>query len=66
MHFIIDRFENEYALVEMENKTIVSLPKILLPINAKEGDILEISILKNLTEQRRKEIKKLSDELWND
>lgn len=66
MKFIIDRFEEEYVLVELDNKSIISLPKILLPSEAKEGDILEIIIDKKLTESRRNEIQKLSNELWDD
>lgn len=37
--YIIDRFEGEYAVVEMDEETI-SIPLCALPAEAKEGDVL--------------------------
>ncbi len=40
---VIDRFEGEYALIEM-NRRIFHIPKVLLPKGAKEGDVLTMQI----------------------
>jgi len=60
---IIDRFEGEYAVVEMEDKIMVNIPKCLIP-ESQEGDIIRIEIDKNETELRKKDIKKLMNDLW--
>ena len=39
----IDRFEGEYALIEM-NRRIFHIPKVLLPKGAKEGDVIKMQI----------------------
>jgi len=37
---IIDRFEGKYAVCELEDKSIINVPKYKLPLNCKEGDCL--------------------------
>lgn len=37
---IIDRFEEKYAICEMEDKSSVKIPKYKLPLHCKEGDCL--------------------------
>ena len=37
---IIDRFEEKYAICELEDKSIVKIPKYKLPLHSKEGDCL--------------------------
>lgn len=66
MKFIIDRFEGDFAVVELDNKQIIDVPKILLPENAKEGDILNISIDEKATEIRRKRIQDKFNSLFSD
>ena len=63
MKIIIDRFEGEYAVVEMEDRTMVNLPRVLLP-GAKEGDIIRIEIDVEETEKRKREMEKRMDALW--
>lgn len=53
MRLIIDRFEEEFAVVELENKEMVNLPRSIFPIEAKEGDIIKIIIDEEETEIRR-------------
>ena len=36
----IDRFEGNYAICEMADQTMVSIPKYKLPLGCKEGDHL--------------------------
>lgn len=63
MRVIVDRIEGKYAVVELDDKSTVDLPLVLLP-GANEGDIVNITIDKELTEQRREEIKKKLNDLW--
>lgn len=63
MKVIIDRFEGEFAVVEIDNGKFANLPKILVP-DAKEGDVIEISVDRNETQSRKKKINKLMDDLF--
>ena len=65
MKVIIDRFEGEYAIVEIEIGKFVNIPKILLP-NAKEGDVVKIEIDKSETELQRKKIENLMEKVFKD
>lgn len=63
MQVIIDRFEGKFAVVELPDRTMANIPRILLP-EAKEGDVINISIDVAATEVRKNKIKKLMDEVW--
>ncbi len=63
MQVIIDRFEGAYAIVELPDKTMANIPKTLLP-DAKEGDVINITVDKNATEKRRKDIQSLMNDVW--
>ncbi|MBE7121666.1 DUF3006 domain-containing protein [Bacillus cereus] len=65
---IIDRFEGEIAVIEINNSTI-DVPKFKLPSTAKEGDVLIIeddnyTIDKDETDKRRREIQDLMNKLF--
>ncbi|HHT25146.1 MAG TPA: DUF3006 domain-containing protein [Clostridiaceae bacterium] len=63
MIMIIDRFENEYAVCEIEGE-IINIKKSLLPPVAKEGDVIRVSFEIDQAETaKRKEnvAEKLSD-----
>lgn len=64
MKVIIDRFEGNYAIVELENRSTVDMPKKLIPEGAKEGDVLSIEIATDETNRRKERIKKLMDDLF--
>ena len=64
MKVIIDRFEGDFAVVELDNREMVDLRRKLVPIDAVEGDVLEIKINKQETESRRQRIEKLCKDLW--
>lgn len=69
MNVIIDRFEENYAVCEKEDRTMMDIKKNDLPSEAKEGDVLNIdnnmiTIDVEGTEKRRREIKKLTEDLW--
>ncbi|WP_313129764.1 DUF3006 domain-containing protein [Anaerocolumna sp.] len=38
--YIIDRFEDDYAICEAEDKSFVHIPKSSLPEHSKEGDCI--------------------------
>lgn len=63
----IDRFEGEYALIEM-NRRIFHIPKVLLPKGAREGDVIKIQITvdKGATEKQKQTADKLADSLFKD
>ena len=66
MKFTVDKFESEYAIVELEDKALSSIPLILLPQDAKEGDVLEISINIEETKKRKTEAQALIGELFQE
>ena len=63
MTVIIDRFEGEYAIVEIEVGKTIPVPKLLFP-HAQEGDVVKIEIQKDETHQRKEHIQTLMDELF--
>lgn len=63
LKFTIDRFEGEFAIVELESNEIVSIPRKILAKEAKEGDIIRVSIEKEETESRKIQIQKKFDNL---
>lgn len=56
MKFILDRIEGEIAVVELDTEEMLDIPLQLLPKEVKEGDVLEIKILIEETEERKKRI----------
>jgi len=70
MKVIIDRIEGKFAVCEKEDRRMLDIEKIKVPITAKEGDVLNIDngiITINLQEtvKRKKEIEELTKDLWN-
>ncbi|NTW96628.1 MAG: DUF3006 domain-containing protein [Erysipelotrichaceae bacterium] len=63
MKVIIDRFEGDYAVVELPNETFIDVPKALFP-DAKEGDVIDVSVDKEDTERRKAKIEELMKELF--
>ncbi len=63
MRVIINRFEGDYAVVEIEEGKFVNLPKILVE-EAKEGDVVDISVNSSETEKRKIEVQNLMDQLF--
>jgi len=62
---IIDRFEGEFAVVELSDKTFINIPLSELPKGSEEGDVLKLRIDQKETEKRKERIKDLMDDLWN-
>ena len=64
---IIDRFEGDIAVVEIDRKT-QDFPKSIFPKEAEVGDvvIIEVKVDKKETEKLRREIEELMNEVWED
>lgn len=65
MTFTIDRIEENYLIVELENGKIINLPKELIP-NAKENDIYTIALNKDEMKKRKNTINNLINDLFID
>ena len=63
MKVIVDRFEGDYAVVEIAIGKCVNIPRVLVP-DSKEGDIIKIEIEKEETEERKKYIKDLMNNVF--
>ncbi|AZO96054.1 DUF3006 domain-containing protein [Halocella sp. SP3-1] len=64
---IIDRFEADKAVIEFskgDDIVIFDIPRLALPVDVGEGDILRIEINKDASQNRKKEMQKLSDGLF--
>ncbi|MBU3129473.1 DUF3006 domain-containing protein [Clostridium tagluense] len=70
MKGIIDRFEGNYAVVELQGGKTINIDKRKLPIEVQEGTVIEISesitIDNEETLKRKKEIEKLTEGLWDE
>jgi Protein of unknown function (DUF3006) len=64
---IIDRFEGDIAVVEINGKT-QDFPKSIFPKEAEVGDlvIIEVTVDKKATVKLRREIEELMNEVWED
>ncbi|ADQ47188.1 hypothetical protein Calkro_2367 [Caldicellulosiruptor kronotskyensis 2002] len=60
---LIDRFEGNFAIVELEGRKMVAVPIEIVPEDAKEGDVLVISIDVQSTQEREQRIKNLFESL---
>ncbi len=65
MEVIIDRFEGEYAIVEININEFAKISKALLP-KAKEGDVINIVLDKTASKKRNKIISSLVNDLFED
>lgn len=65
---IIDRFEDDFAVVEMEDGNMENILMSKIPRNAKEGYVLNIDerITINYEETKRKQsnIEKITKDMW--
>ena len=65
MKVIIDRFEGDYAVVELDIGHFVNMPKELV-LDAREGDVVEITVNHQETEKRKEHIQDLMNDLFED
>ncbi len=64
MKFIIDRFEGDFAVVQLQSGKMCNIPKILIP-DANEGDVIDIHIDKEETQKRKDNISKKFNSLFD-
>ncbi len=64
MRVVIDRIEEDVAILEKDDGSFESMPKRLIPPDAKEGDVLQIIVDRESTVDRKEEITSLMEELW--
>lgn len=64
MKVIIDRFEGEYAVVELEDGSMVDMFKTLIPSNAKEGSVITILCDDSETKDRQEKMKTKMNSLF--
>lgn len=68
----IDRFEGEWAIVEMENGKFMDIPRDSMPPNAVEGSVIfmdkrgEIHVSTEETQSQRERVIDLMDKLFED
>ncbi len=63
MKIIIDRFEGDFAVCELEEGKTVNVPKVLFE-NAKEGDVVTICVDAEQTKERKKRVESLVNSLF--
>ena len=63
MQVIVDRVEKDFLVVEIEVGKVVNMPRELA-LEAQEGDVITITISKDETKRREKNIIKLMDEVF--
>ncbi|WP_072903137.1 DUF3006 domain-containing protein [Hathewaya proteolytica] len=69
MRGIVDRFEGDFAVVEMDDESMLNIRKDRLPKGVREGIVLVIEdncirIDEEQTKRLEEEIKALEEELW--
>lgn len=65
MQVVVDRIEEDYIVLELEDGSIIDVPQVLIP-GAKEGDVVDIYINHDETNKKNEDIKKLMDDLFTD
>jgi len=65
MKVTIDRFEGEFAIIELPDQTFINVPKQLFP-GANERDGIDITIDSKETAKRKKRIGALMNDLFKD
>lgn len=69
MRVIIDRFEGDFVVCEKEDRKMIDIQKAKIPVDAKEGDVLEIdndqiTIDVAATKKRKQDIENLIKSMW--
>lgn len=65
MRMIVDRFEGELAIIELENGEFIDLPKKVLPNNANEGSVINIICDDEETQQLKVTAKKKMQSIFH-
>ena len=63
MRVIVDRIEDNYMVIELEDGRFINISKDLIP-DIKEGDVIDININHEETLKRKKEITQVMNDLF--
>lgn len=66
MKYTIDRFEGNFAVVELEDKKFVNIPREAVPPEAKEGDIILTVVDNKGTAEQKQKIEELMKTMFID
>jgi hypothetical protein len=66
MKLIVDRFENDFAVCEIEKGKFVNIPIVALDSQTQEGDVIVITTDKSETNKRKEKIDGLMNSLFKD
>lgn len=64
MKFVIDRFEGDFAVVELQDGSIAQIPRVVIPSNAKEGDIILLIVEVDETANKKASIEREMESLF--
>ena len=69
MKVVIDRFEGDFAVCEKDDRSILDINRRDVPIDAKEGDVLNIdgdniNIDTDETSKRKEMVRLLTENIW--
>ena len=64
MKYVIDRFEGEFAVVELSDKKVINIPKIALPQEAKEGSVIDVTVDFDETAARLNRVNNMMNDLF--
>lgn len=64
MKLTIDRFENDFAIVETEGGQFADLPKILIPQGCEAGSVIYITSDTDETKKRHYEMKQKMNNIF--
>lgn len=69
MFGIIDRFEENFAVIELDDNKIININMDKIPRDARVGDVLRIErdivVDYDQTRKRKKIIEDLTNDIWN-
>lgn len=65
MKVIVDRFEDELVVLELENGDMVDVPRKILPDNAREGSVINITCDEKETQITRDAAKKKMNSIFH-
>jgi hypothetical protein len=64
MQYVIDRIEGGFAVAELADGGRADVPLAALPAGCREGDVVSVTVDAEATKRRRREIRRLEDDVW--
>ena len=64
MKLTIDRMEGDWVVCEYEKGKTLNLPAALLPADAREGDVLRLTVDRESTDERKARAEELRNRLF--